>query len=237
MHACKGSVALFVLFALAPSVAFGQAGAGNPAAAVERPALDDPNTTRLFFGPTGRTLERGQGYAGVYQLLLPFVQVGVTDRITVGGGTPLLFIGDGAHPFWVTPKVQVFRGGNAQVAAGVLHFFGIGEGTAGIAYGVGTFGSADSAITVGTGWAYSRFDDQGSNAMVGMIGGEHRVGRRTKLITENYVFDGGGFLSAGFRFFREGLSADIGLVSPVSGGDAVVFPVVNVVLTFPASRK
>jgi len=41
----------------------------------------DPNPTRLFFGPTARSLKQGAGYFGVYEILLPFVQVGLTDRI------------------------------------------------------------------------------------------------------------------------------------------------------------
>ena len=48
----------------------------------------DPNATRLFFGPTGRSLARGQAYLGVYEFLMPFVQVGITDRLSIGGGTP-----------------------------------------------------------------------------------------------------------------------------------------------------
>ena len=42
---------------------------------------EDPNRTRLFFGPTARSLPKGRGYVGVYELVMPFVQVGVTDRI------------------------------------------------------------------------------------------------------------------------------------------------------------
>ena len=51
----------------------------------------DPNVTRLFFGPTGRSLKKGQTYLGVYEFLMPFVQYGITDRISIGGGTPFVF--------------------------------------------------------------------------------------------------------------------------------------------------
>ena len=50
---------------------------------------EDPNPTRLFFAPTGRSLKKGEAYFGVYEILLPFVQVGITDRISIGGGSPL----------------------------------------------------------------------------------------------------------------------------------------------------
>ena len=64
----------------------------------------DSHNTRLMFAPTARSLKRGEGYFGVYYIL-PFVQVGVTDLFSVGGGTPLVF-GDGGRPVWFTPKLQ-----------------------------------------------------------------------------------------------------------------------------------
>src|SRR5215211_933677 len=42
----------------------------------------DEHRSRLFFAPTGRSLRRGQVSVGVFEFLAPFVQVGVTDRIS-----------------------------------------------------------------------------------------------------------------------------------------------------------
>ena len=95
----------------------------------------DPNTTRLFFGPTGRSLPKGRVYFGMYEGLMPFVQVGVTDRFSIGGGTPLVFgFDEGDRPFWVTPKLQLLDNGRTQVAVGALQGFVDGE-SGGIAYG------------------------------------------------------------------------------------------------------
>ena len=61
-----------------------------------------------------------------------------------------------------------------------------------------------------------------------------RLGRRVKLVTENYVWQSGaGIVSAGVRFFGERMSADVALGVPV-GGDAggFAFPVVNFVYLF-----
>jgi hypothetical protein len=192
----------------------------------------DPNPTRLFFGPTARSLKQGEGYAGVYEILLPFVQIGITDRVSVGAGTPLIF-GDGsAHPFWITPKVQVFESASTQASVGVMHFLNVGDGTLGIAYVVGTRGSADSAITGGIGYAYDRSYDTTNGAAVVMIGGEHRVRRGMKVMTENYVFNGGTILTGGVRWLGEHFSADLALVVPTDGSWAVAFPLVNVVYSF-----
>jgi hypothetical protein len=192
----------------------------------------DPNLTRLFFGPTGRSLPKGQTYLGVYEFVLPFVQVGVTDRFSIGGGTPLIFGFEGDsfnRPYWVTPKLQVFNGRKTQVAVGVFQGFG-GGSSAGIAYGVATTGGPAGSLTGGAGVAYS---DDGDRTFVVMVGGDRPVRRNIKFVTENYAFGSGdGVISAGFRFFGERLSADLALAAPLGVGEIFVFPVVNFVFTF-----
>ena len=191
----------------------------------------DLHRSRLFFAPTGRSLEKGQVSVGVFQFIAPFVQVGVTDNFSIGGGTPLIFgIEDFDRPFWVTPKLRVFNRGMVQASVGVLHVFDTSEGdSAGIAYGVGTFGTSDHAVTVGAGLAYSG-DSRGG---IVMVGGERRVHRSLKLITENYVWkNGDGILSGGVRFIGERLSADLALAVPIGVGDLFAFPVVNFVYVF-----
>lgn len=191
----------------------------------------DSNPTRLFFAPTARSVPRGGGYAALYEGIMPFVQVGVTDRVSLGGGTPL-WIGDGAHPIWFTPKVQVYNGETTQAAVGVMHFFNVDGASFGIAYGVATLGTTDSAVTVGIGAPYYKNHGyHGGNAVV-MFGGEHRVSRTIKLITENYLTDGVGFLTGGLRFMGERFSADVAMVAPFSDGEFFAFPMVNFVWKF-----
>lgn len=193
----------------------------------------DPNTTRLFFAPTGRSLKRGEAYFGVYEVFMPFVQVGVTDRISIGGGTPLIF-GDIERPFWLTPKVQIVNSARTSASIGVIHFFNVNEdGGAGIAYGSVTHGGDDAAITIGAGYGYERsYEEDGNGAPLLMIGGEKRTSRRLKIITENYVFRHGGLASVGLRFFGEKLSADFGLVVPLDSDIFVAFPMINIVRRF-----
>ena len=191
----------------------------------------DPNPSRLFFGPTGRSIRRGEAYLGVYEIYIPFVQVGITDRFSVGGGTPLYFGGSGDRPFWITPKLQLVDTGSTAAAIGVMHMAGIDNESIGIAYGVVTRGSTDSALTVGVGYAYARGEGK-SGAPVLMVGAEHRVHRGVKLVTENYAFEGGGIMSAGVRFMGERLSADLGLATPLGMDEFFVFPMVNFVWKF-----
>ena len=191
---------------------------------------EDPNNTRLLFGPTGRSLPKGEVYLGVYEALMPFVQVGITDRISIGGGTPLIFNDDDfGRLYWLTPKVQLFSGNGLHVAAGLFQGFA-GDEHAGIAYGVVTREVRSGAVTVGAGLGYKSGGGQGG---VVMIGGEAPVRRNIKWVTENYVWDGAIVSSGGFRFFGERLSADLALGFIINGEDPVIpFPVVNFVYRF-----
>lgn len=190
----------------------------------------DLHRTRLFFAPTARSLQKGETSFGVFQFIAPFVQVGVTDRFSMGGGTPLLFgIDDWDRPFWVTPKMQVLNMPEAQAAVGLLHVFNTGGEDAGIAYTVGTFGNSDNAGSAGAGLMYSG-EDRG---WILMGGAEGRVNRFMKVMTENYVWKGGeGIISGGVRFLGERLSADLALAVPVGVGEVIAFPVVNFVYVF-----
>lgn len=191
----------------------------------------DRNATRLFFGPTGRTMEKGQVYVGVYEFLMPFVQVGITDRFSIGGGTPLVFgFDDWNRPFWVTPKLQVFHSSSTNISVGALHAFDTGGEGGGIGYVVGTRGGSDASVTAGAGLAYG---NDGERAWVVMVGGERRVRRNIKLMTETYVWkNGNGIASAGVRFLGDRLSADLAIGMPLGMESTFVFPIVNFVYVF-----
>lgn len=191
---------------------------------------EDRNATRLFFGPTGRTLPKGQAYLGVYEFLLPFIQVGVTDRFSFGGGTPLVFPDGGwDRPFWLTPKLEVYKGAATDVSVGAFMGFG-GGGSGGIAYGVLTRGTPDASFTAGAGVAYS---SDGGRAPVVMVGADRRIARNLKVMTENYVWEGRkGMTSLGVRFIGERLSADLAFAIPMGTDSFVAFPLVNFVYVF-----
>jgi hypothetical protein len=189
----------------------------------------DPNATRLFFAPTGRSLGQGRGYFSVYELVVPFLAVGVTDRFSVAGGTPLVFGEEAERIFWLAPKLQVVRQGRVSAAVGALHFMSAGDSEGvGIAYGVATLGTADNAVTTGAGYGYAGGDF--ADRPVVMLGGEARASRSVKFITENYVLPGeGALVSGGIRFFGERLTADVGLVVPTAADETFAFPLVNFV--------
>lgn len=138
------------------------------------------------------------------------------------------------RPVWFTPKIQLVGRPSLQAAVGVLHVVNIDAFSMGVAYGVVTKGSADSAFTVGAGYAYARGHngDNTGSAPVLMLGGEHRVGRRLKLVTENYVFHDFALMGGGVRILSRKVSVDLGVVSPIGLGDLVPGLMLNLVRKF-----
>ncbi len=200
---------------------------------------EDPNYTRLFFTSTGRALRKGEGYVASFYLFLPFVAYGVTDRFTIAGGTPIL-PGAFGRVLYVAPKYTIFDSPRHSFAVGGLGFFApesIDEGSLGILYGVSTIGTRDRAISIGAGWGYFVGDEMGSGTSsepVFVLGGEQRITRRVKLITENWLSVNpgvDGVWSGGFRFIGDRLSADLGVIGFTSEGGCCA-PLVNFVWAF-----
>ncbi len=204
----------------------------------------DPHRDRLFIGPTGRSLPAGEGFFGVYELFIPVVSYGVTDWLSITGGIPVIpgAIGQIAY---VEPKVRLPLGPRSpvQLSGGASVFFDTeGEGAAGILYAAGTFGGEDHALHATAGIPFLAIDDEsddyGDQPLI-MVGGETRVSRRIKLLSENYFLLGeSGLISvAGVRIFGERLSADAGL-GAFLGDDcgSCIVPVVNFAYTFGGGR-
>lgn len=146
--------------------------------------------------------------------------------------SPLLLGDESERPFWVTPKFKLHESATSSTALGVLHFFNIDGVNFGVAYAATTLRSADDAATVGLGWAYVNENENNHGAVVAMLGGERRLSPRIKVITENYLFNGGGILSGGIRFIGQSLSADLGLFAPIGAGDFLALPIANFVWKF-----
>ena len=212
---------------------------------------DDPNHTRLFFGPTGRNLPRGSGSATAYYGVVPFVAYGVSDRLTLAGGvtmtrrrgpghfpstTPLVPDQDSSstrgRTVHLAPKLQLYRGDRLSAAMGVLAFLegGAGACPSGIAYGVGTWNATSrTSVTVGSG--LGMVQGEWSPGPTWMVGADRRVTRRLKIVTENYRFSSGAVVgSGGFRILGRQVSVDVaGVVH--SGDDGVgVSPFFNLSL-------
>ncbi len=195
----------------------------------------NPNTTRLFFAPTGQMLKKGEGYFSDYQLFFPGVAYGVTDNVSVGGGVSLFPAGLDEQVYYLTPKVGGSLGENVHLAVGALFvgFMGGGpDATGGVGYGVGTLGDGDGSVTLGLGYGFAGGEIE--SRPVAMAGGEKRVSRRIALVTENYllpVSENNVVYSFGIRFMGERLTTDLAIFN-VSGSNIIGLPFVDFVFKF-----
>ena len=189
--------------------------------------LPDPNSTRLFFTPTGRMLKKGEGYFNdTYLFFLGFAG-GLTDNVTLGGGLSVFPTPDfSENVFYLTPKVGLYSQGDFNVAAGALiGFAGHQTGSGGIVYGVATNGGTEGSVSLGAGWLYG--GTHVASKPVVMLGGSKRVSRRVSLVTENYLYAGGSsnaVLGYGARFFGDKLSVDLAFLNMAGSGVTPIFP-------------
>jgi hypothetical protein len=220
---------------------------------------EDQNHSRLFFAPTGRTLHQGQAYIGIFTVL-PFIGVGITDHVTMAGGfNP--FGGELATmDLWLAPKVRVHADGTQQVAVGAF-YLQISENPfdddysryydewgnpidvqergmyrLAIGYGVGTFGTPDQAFHLGGGLARQFGSDPRTRAL-GMVGGEYRLSRAWKVISENWLMlPDYPMVSVGARSVGERWTYDLGLMALLGEEGAPYVPILSFSYAFGAGR-
>jgi hypothetical protein len=173
----------------------------------------DPNRTRLFFGPTARTVEQGKGYFSAYEIFIPFLAVGVTDFIMLSGGVSLI-PGAEEQLIYLGPKVRFLNLDNFSLAGGIIYAH-VEDVDFGVAYGVTTIGSERYSFSLGIGYGYE--DWVFSDSPVFMLGAEIQASNSVKLLTENWIFPSSetGIISFGVRFFGDNLAADFGFFRPV----------------------
>ncbi len=201
---------------------------------------DDPNATRLFFGPTGRMLRKGDGYLANHWLFLMDGYKGITDRFTLGGAMTLIpsnnFLKN--NVYFISPKVAITQSERLNTAVGVWagtapFSDAIGSiNTFGIAYGVATWGGNDGALTLGGGYGFAE-GKAARNPMV-MFGGTRRLSRRLSFVTENWLFPNteNPLVSAGLRAIGENVSWDLGFFAVLDTSDTILAPWIGVAWKF-----
>ncbi len=209
---------------------------------------ENPNPTRNLYGPTGYSLRKGEGY---YQNIMIFanqVSYGFTDQFTIGLGFEIVSIlagansfGDGPNipGFTITPKYSFpIKKDKWNVGVGVLALHIPGEEalfSAGIIYGVSTWGSRDNNFTLGLGFGVADGELTANPTIT--LSGNKRVGRRFGIVTENWFIPVGGeygtLLSLGFRYIGERITWDFALFGAGGEGEFFVSPVPLIGIALP----
>lgn len=171
--------------------------------------FENPNHTRYVIGPSAFPLKKGEGYYQNLYLFAHSFNYGITDNISIGGGTEiatLIFAQEPPSLFFLTPKVGFDITPKFKAGAGVLYIhlsdFFMGESGAhyGIAYGLGTLGTKNNNFTLGLGWGFHSYKyrafpsdeiktDRGLSEMpIITFSGMARLARRFALTSENWLF-------------------------------------------------
>jgi len=204
----------------------------------------NPNQTRLYFGPTGRMLKKGEGYISDIYIFFPSFAYGMTDNITLGAGFTIFpGIDIDKQILFFTPKIGLSATENFHLAMSGMLFripddfdFDDDESESimvGLLFATATYGNSDKSITVGLGHGF--VDDEIGDKPAFCLGGEYRFARRVSFVSENWVFPDADdpLVSYGVRLFGEKMSIDLAFFN-VLGDDAVAFgiPYIDFVWNF-----
>lgn len=200
-------------------------------------------SSRYFWSPNGYGLRKGEAYFQNIWVLYNQMGVGITDHFSVGLGLiPLFFFGGMASPVWITPKfsIPVIKD-KLNLGIGALTGFVLGENKTGfgVVYGLATYGSRDNNLTLGLGYGYA--GGSWSKAPVMTISGMTRVGKKTYLMTENYIFNFGSsnliVAGLGGRSLIRKAGLDYGLALPFYSGLGTFIAIPWLGLTIPIESK
>ncbi|MDW3195646.1 MAG: hypothetical protein R8G66_24935 [Cytophagales bacterium] len=175
----------------------------------------NPNETRYFFAPTAIPLKQGEGYYQNVLLSSNFVNFGLTDHFSVGGGLELVSTFLGQPIFFLTPKWGYQTSEKIYVGAGMLVVLPNGGGQFLLPYGVTTFGTTESNMSISLGIPFVEGD--ADNGGLVSVSGFHRFSTSFALLSENYFLPFGEsdlpyFGIQGVRIIGKKNSFDLGLI-------------------------
>ena len=172
--------------------------------------------TRYFFSPSAFGLEKGEGYFGHSYWMLWQAQFGITDELSIGGGTTFW-----GFPATLNAKYSFNINKDFNYALGwfwVGDLFGFTGGEMGsllnMPYMVVTKGSKENNITLGVAYNFATpFEDWGneiepSKRLVLNMGATFRASRRFAVVFEGWVLNAFGeepevMGGPGIRYFRK----------------------------------
>lgn len=186
----------------------------------------NPNTTRYYFGPTGRNLKKGEGYFQNVLLTTNLAHYGITDFFSIGGGFEFISLFSGHPVIILTPKVGFDISNNFSVGGGLFYVNiaaladDLSGSGGGIAYGAATVGNDNTHGTLGLGWFFG--GGEAASSPVVTISGAARLSKRFGLVTENWILPKLGLfedeknifvITYGVRFIGERSTFDWGVIA------------------------
>lgn len=180
----------------------------------------DPNYSRLIFGPTGRTLQKGDGFFFNYYVFFPGISYGFTDNISMTAGMSLFpGVSFENQVIYLAPRIGTQISDNYALSVGAIYFSVFDEFSIGTAFATGTIGHPDKSVTAGIGFGFKKEKGERfefSEYPMIMLGGNIRVSNHTALVFENWFLMGKDFklseqpFGIALRFFGDHIAVDLG---------------------------
>ena len=201
---------------------------------------EDKSDNRMILAPTGRTIKQGQvqiaAMVVIPFLALPTVHVGITDYINVGVG-----ISVPVGLYYFAPKVRFLKTEAISMSAGML-WCPKQESSSfesfSIAYIASSIGNQDASLNIGVGYNFT--EDLFDKKPIVQVGGDVRLGKGFKLISENWVIVGEAIpiLSAGFRAFYDFINFDLlAVFVPSKDFPLPFYPIASIGFNFDVLQK
>lgn len=183
--------------------------------------FENPHATRLLFAPTAIPLKKGEAY---YQNIYVFGNMfnyGIIDNLSVGAGFDFITMFSQSNGDWRPILNFNIKSGfkvseNFHLGVGGIYAGMLGEFSAGILYGNGTYGNYNSNVTLGLGWGF--VDGTFEAKPFIMIGGMARLSEKLWFVSENWIVpvnDPGYYVvfSYGLRFAAKRIAVDLAFIN------------------------
>lgn len=206
----------------------------------------DPTTFRAILSPSARTLEKGKGYVGSYDIAGILAGYGLTDRLTVIGGG--LYVPSAFEEIVAVTggaKYGLVAHDDLRIAAGVQINYSTSEESSIVAaapYATANYGNVDRSVGLTVGYSWRRHSPSDTTiapfskqaALVG-ITGELRVARHWKIASEAFVIQESEFqpLAVTLRYFDDRYALEAGIATNLTPDNGLVLlPVITGIWTW-----
>lgn len=208
--------------------------------------ISDPTTFRTILTPSARSVGKGRGFVGSYDVAGIIAGYGLTDRVTLiaGGLYAPPGVGD-ALAVSVGGKYEIHREENFRIAAGLQTNFSSTEESdilSGAFYTTANYGNVDRAVNLTAGYSWRRHTpaDTGiapfsRQALLAGVSGDVRFARNWKVAGEMFVIQDTDYqpIAITLRYFDKRFALDAGVAVDLVPEDGLVpLPVLSAVWTW-----
>jgi hypothetical protein len=209
----------------------------------------NPHPSRYFYTPSALPMDKGEIYIQTVYFAAYQVQVGITDRFSLGATTTIV-----GTPLALTTKYSIpINEKNTLAVGGLAGFVGWGtQVSLGIGFGTYTYGTKESNITLGAGLGWVRDGDmveftptgetigpfaETNSTGIFSIAGNKRISKNLSLMGEFWVVPSSGVVFGGpcLRLYNNKKSSfDFGIwgIGGLNEGITPIVPVFSYTFKF-----